>query len=219
MATCERCGTEIPEQVTICPSCGTPISGTKTSFEGETQQPSEPQKEPHNLFPGSAFAEYAEYTPQPRTVYERNYAAQPTARESDTSKESEPPSQTPETEPASTASHAYQPSQPSTFSLRIFNTNLTTPVLIEALLSLVLGIYGVGWLLAGEIPTGILLLLASFIIYLPLVIISFIFATFTFGLSMLCTGPLAISAILFNVSMLNRAIKRKRARYTMAQPR
>ena len=92
-------------------------------------------------------------------------------------------------------------------------------MLVEALLSLVLGIYGVGWLLTGEISTGILLLLASFIIYLPLVLISFIFATFTFGLSMLCTGPLAISAILFNVLMLNRVIKRKHARYTMTQPR
>ena len=216
MGTCERCGTEIPEQVTICPSCGTLISGTKTSFEGETRQPSELQNERSNLFPGSAFAEY---TPQPRPMYERNYAAQPTARESDTSQESEPSSQPPETEPVSTSSHMYQPSQPFTFSLRIFNTDLTTPVLVEALLSLVLGIYGVGWLLTGEIPTGILLLLASFIIYLPLVLISFIFATFTFGLSMLCTGPLAISAILFNVLMLNRVIKRKHARYTMTQPR
>ena len=84
-------------------------------------------------------------------------------------------------------------------------------MLVEGLLSLFLGIYGVGWLLAGEIPIGILLLLASFIIYLPLEVISFIFATFTYGLSMLCTGPLAISAIIFNALMLNRAIKRKRA--------
>ena len=99
----------------------------------------------------------------------------------------------------------------------MFNTNISVAVLAEALLSLFLGIYGVGWLLAGEIVVGIALLLASFIVYLPLVVISFIFAYFTFGLSVLCTGPLAICVILLNAFMLNRAIGRKRARY--AAPR
>lgn len=208
MLTCERCGTEIPEQVTICPSCGTLISGTKISTEGESQQPSEPQKEGSNPFPGSAFAEYA---PQARPIYERNYVPQSPAKAGESSKESEAAQQPPDTEQPSTASRTYQPSQPYTFSIRIFNTNLTTPVLVETLLSLFLGIYGVGWLLAGEILIGILLLLASFIIYLPFMVISFIFASFSYGLTVLCTGPLAIGAIFFNVLMLNRTVKRKRA--------
>jgi hypothetical protein len=146
-------------------------------------------------------------------MYERNYAPQSTARASDT------PQQPPDPEQAPTAPQASQPHQPFTFSIRIFHTNVTAPVLVETLLSLFPGIYGVGWLLAGEIPVGILLLLASFIIYLPLVVISFILADFTFGLSVFCTGPLAISAILFNALMLNRVITRKRARDRMAQPR
>src|SRR6266704_3057490 len=46
-----------------------------------------------------------------------------------------------------------------------------TPVLIEVLLSLFLGIYGVGWLMAGETTTGIVLLICSFVIYWPFVIL------------------------------------------------
>jgi hypothetical protein len=93
--------------------------------------------------------------------------------------------------------------------MRFFGTTLSGPVIVEALLPLFLGIYGVGWLLAGEIAVGILLLIGSLLLYLPLVVVSFILAVATGGVSLLCTGPLAISAICLNAYMLHSRVKRK----------
>src|SRR5947209_11475066 len=80
MATCERCGNEIPEQVTICPSCGTPVSTTQLGSQAETQQPYDPQKEWNTHFPASACEEY---TPQPRPIYELNNAPQSNVKAND----------------------------------------------------------------------------------------------------------------------------------------
>jgi len=119
--------------------------------------------------------------------------------------------------PPSTPSAPFNPGYGHTFrfsdfSIRIFNTTLTGPEIVEALLSLFLGIYGVGWLLAGEAPVGILLIIGSLLLYLPLVVVSFILAIATVGLSLLCTGPLAIGAICLNLFLLHNRVKQKSGR-------
>lgn len=72
-----------------------------------------------------------------------------------------------------------------------------------------MGIFGVGWLLIGEKRTGTLLLVGSVIFYLPLLIISYALAYFSLGLSVLCTGPVAVGAVLLNAFMLRKTILRK----------
>lgn len=76
----------------------------------------------------------------------------------------------------------------------------------EVLLNIFLGIYGVGWLMAGETTTGIILLICSLVLYWPIVIVS---AILTVGVGLACIGPLAIIAIVVNAILLNSLLKRK----------
>lgn len=78
------------------------------------------------------------------------------------------------------------------------------PLVVELLLNC-LGIYGVGWIMAGNTTIGISLLVCSVAVW-PLV---FLFTLFTLGLVLLCLGPLAIVALVCNAFLLQRAIKRK----------
>jgi hypothetical protein len=90
-------------------------------------------------------------------------------------------------------------------------------VLVEVLLSFFLGIYGVGWLMSGETTIGVVLLICSFVVYWPVLIVGTIL---TLGIGLFCLGPLAIGAIIFNAIMLNNAIKRKtNVQFIMPQPR
>src|SRR6266704_2125189 len=91
-----------------------------------------------------------------------------------------------------------------------------TPVLVEVLLSLFLGIYGVGWLMAGETTTGIVLLICSFVIYWPFVILLIVL---TLGLGLFCVVPLGIGAVILNAVLLNSRLNRKAAQITMVQAR
>ena len=110
--------------------------------------------------------------------------------------------------------------QPAGFNVTVTNnaspsTN-NTPVIVEVLLSVFLGIYGVGWLMAGETTIGTVLLICSFVLYWPIVIIT---ALLTVGLGLLCLTPLAIAAIVINGISLNNALKRKAAQVVMVQAR
>ena len=88
------------------------------------------------------------------------------------------------------------------------------PLIAEVLLSLFLGIYGVGWLMAGETTTGIVLLVCTFLVYYPVVILGTIL---TLGIGLLCIGPLAIAAIIVNAILLNNVLKRKASQVIMVQ--
>jgi hypothetical protein len=74
------------------------------------------------------------------------------------------------------------------------------------LLNIFLGIYGVGWLMAGETTPGIILLICSLLIYWPTVIFGTIF---TLGTDLICVIPLEIGFIILNAVLLNNALKRK----------
>ena len=205
MTVCERCGKEIPEQRTICPSCGTSLEETQVGREAVSDHPPEPTQEKTHAFPFDSL--YEEYIPQLAPIYERNYAAHPINPHGTSSAET--PSG--EQEKPASAMPAVSSYSPATLTERFFNVDTNTPLVVEVLLSLFMGIFGVGWLLIGKKRTGTLLLTGSLICYLPLLIISYALAYFSYGLSILCTGPFVIGVVLLNAFMLHKAIKRKRA--------
>ncbi len=73
-----------------------------------------------------------------------------------------------------------------------------------------MGIFGAGWLLIGRKRTGTLLLAISLIFYLPLLILSYGLAYFSDGLSILCTGPFTLAAVLLNAFLLHKTMQRKK---------
>jgi hypothetical protein len=108
--------------------------------------------------------------------------------------------------------------QAAPFNVTVLHTNDSTPLIVELLLTIFLGIFGVGWLMAGEVVTGIILLVCSLFIYLPLLIISIFIAFFTLGFSLFCTGPMIIGAIALNAILLNNKLKRKASSYMPIPP-
>ena len=103
-------------------------------------------------------------------------------------------------------------------SFTFINVSTNTPLIVELLLSIFLGIFGIGWLMAGEVAIGIILLACSLFIYVPLLIISIFIAFFTFGFSLFCTGPMVIGAIVLNAILLNNKLKRKATAYMPIPP-
>ncbi len=197
MASCERCGTTLAEDAAnagICPTCGAALSSHPGDYRPDTPASGGRQERHRDRF---SAPEFEAYIPGPRPLSDRMYTPY-TASNKEGSRTSE--------EEGQGAKGTRDELPPST---RIFNTTLTAPEIVEALLSLFLGIYGVGWLLAGEAPVGILLIIGSLLLYLPLVVVSFILAIATVGLSLLCTGPLAIGAICLNLFLLHNRVKRK----------
>jgi hypothetical protein len=77
------------------------------------------------------------------------------------------------------------------------NASRTAAIIAEVILDL-FGIYGVGWLIAGETTVGIILLVASFV-WWPIAVLGTIF---TAGLGVLCIVPLNIIFLLVSVIML-----------------
>ncbi len=116
--------------------------------------------------------------------------------------------------------HAVPPYQYAPGPVNVFVNNPPVgntdngPLIVEVLLSLFLGIYGVGWLMAGESTVGVILLICSFVVYLPTLILGTIF---TLGIGLFCLVPLAIGAVVLNAVLLNNALKRKVAQVIMVQ--
>jgi len=112
-----------------------------------------------------------------------------------------------------------QPYQQSGVNVTVMNNTTTqssTPVVVEILLNIFLGIYGVGWLMAGETTAGVIMLICSFVVYWPLTIAIGIFTLF---IGYACWGPLVIAAWIVNAIMLNNALKRKASQVIMVQQR
>ena len=81
-----------------------------------------------------------------------------------------------------------------------------TPLVVEILLNLFLSLYGVGWLMAGEIRVGVILLIGSFVLYWPALIFGILF---TFGLGIFSFGALALGLVILNAILLNNYLNRK----------
>src|SRR5215469_709455 len=187
---CERGGTGLPDYAVICPTCGT-ITST-------AQGPTPP--------PVTGYGQYAPggYSGPPQQApYGQGYGPQPGYMS-----------------PQQNYGYAPQPNvvyQPGSMNVFVNNAPATNkdsgPLIAEILLSL-FGIYGVGWLMAGETTTGIILLICSFVVYWPIMILGTIF---TLGIGLLCLGPLAIGAIIANAVLLNNHLNRKAAQVVMVQ--
>src|SRR5437764_9566160 len=137
---CERCGKELADSAVICPSCGT------VTRSGGTSVP--PRPGGYTQYPGS---EYSDPHDQPMPTYEQGYAP----RQNFTAPP--PPNYRPP-QPNFGYQQAYNPPpmySPGPINVTVVN-NYTEPdqknsgaLLTEIILSL-FGIYGVGWLIAGE---------------------------------------------------------------------
>ena len=195
MTTCERCGNDMPDNIAICPNCGTVTLKAKD-----------------NLQPNTSYGSYSErsYNPSPGYVEntQRDYST-PHSQEYNSQQQNYSYGQSYNAPPMY---------QQAPFNVTVFNTNNSTPLIVELLLSIFLGIFGVGWLMAGEVVIGVILLVCSLFIYLPLLIISIFIAFFTFGFSLFCTGPLVIGAIVLNAILLNNRLKRKASSYMPIPP-
>ena len=197
--TCERCGKEIPDNIAICPNCGTVTSAA----------PGKPK-------PTTKFGPYSGgyVDGPPITEYGQGYA--PQQGYPPPLQEYRPPQQAYGYGQPYNAPPMYQPAIVNVNIVNPASTTNNTPVIVEVLLSLFLGIYGVGWLMAGETTTGIILLICSILLYWPILITITIF---TFGLGLFCLGPLAIGAIILNAVLLNNKLKQKAASFTPIPPR
>lgn len=183
---CERCGEELPETSTICPTCGTPQrQGSKRqhtvygkSSHGHSGEPSSNKQ----TNPGA----YTSYMPP--QMYEK--AAHKTFSQG----------------PSFVPPILYQIPSPAPTRLAPVQTPATNNALtIEIALSLI-GIFGIGWLIAGQTAIGVLFLLGSILFYWPMIIASTIL---TDGFSLLCLVPIAIGLIIFNAVLLNSYMKHK----------
>jgi RNase P subunit RPR2 len=97
----------------------------------------------------------------------------------------------------------------SSSSIRVRATKNNTALVVEILLNLFLSLYGVGWLMAGAVRVGVILLIGSFFVYWPALIFGILF---TFGLGIFSFGALALGLVILNAILLNKYLNRKAAR-------
>lgn len=222
MITCERCGKQVPDTAAICPACGTISSIARSSPTAFGQ--SQPSSISYEYSQG--YGQQSVYSPQPGSPSQPGYPPQPDypSQPAYPSPSGYPP------QPGYSAQSGYPPQQtyntpPMIYSPVAVNVNVMAPipvvsgktnsgaVVVEVLLNIFLGIYGVGWLMAGETTTGVILLIASLVIYWPTVLVGSIF---TLGLGLFCLIPLAIGGVILNAILLNNMLKRK-ATYILVQ--
>jgi len=202
MALCERCGHEMPDTAAVCPSCGTVASASWPGAPSPDTFGQNPSSSPSSYYAQGYSQQYGYSEPQPQTDYAQAQGGYAQQQE-----------------------QMYAQSQPYQMLPIMVNINMpvVTPVaaprsaatVVEVLLTIFLGIYGVGWLMAGEITTGIILLICSIFLYWPVVVLGTIF---TFGLGLICIVPLAIGAIILNAVLLSDKMKRKATAYVLVQP-
>ena len=195
MTTCERCGNDMPDNLAICPKCGTVTSEAKDNVSPTTSYGSYSERyySQSPIYAENIQRDYVTSHSQENILQQRNYSYG--------------------------QSYGTPPMyQQAPFNATVFNTSNSTPLIVELLFSIFLGIFGIGWLMSGEVVIGVILLVCSLFIYLPLLIISIFIAFFTFGFSLFCTGPIMIGAIILNAILLNNKLKRKASTYMPIPP-
>ncbi len=171
--TCERCGKEFSDSAAICPACGTTTHDRKSSDHAVTNYGQFPSPVYDISSPPIEYGQHSmpQHYPQmppapPNTSYGQIYNAPPMYHQ--------PP-----------------------FSAQQFPNNPAAKnngaLVVEILLSLI-GIYGVGWLIAGETAIGVILLVCSFVVFAPLAIMIAIFTSVLAFLSLICRWQLAVSS-------------------------
>ena len=193
MMNCENCGRVISDNAVVCPNCGavTPASLPRPDQPRYTP----PQQGYMAQQPGYPPPQQG-YMPPPQPGY------MPPSQNYGYPQQQQPPPM-------------YPPQGVNVTVVNNASTKNNTPLIIEVILSL-FGIFGIGWLTAGETTTGVILLICSFVVYWPLLIL---IAVFTLGLGLACDFPLGIAAIIINAILLNNTLNRKATQITMVQTR
>ncbi|MBE3560866.1 MAG: hypothetical protein IMW89_16845 [Ktedonobacteraceae bacterium] len=196
---CERCGNELPGNTTVCPVCGS--VNPQASSQPATSYG--PPGQPNFGIP---------------SLPQQNYT-QPAYYQQPISRQPVPP---PLKEQAgfyrlyqSPPYYSAGPVNPPLSGNFQFTRRNNSALITELLLSL-FGIFGVGWLMAGETVIGVILLLASVLIYWPVILLG---TVITDGFALICLGPVAVGMIILNVMLLQRTLNRKAARSTTPPPR
>lgn len=194
---CKRCGTEIAQTTRICPACGTIVE--HASMNAQAQTP---------------YGAYAPSSHRQTTQQTREYATPPPGNVNTAS-----PLLNGYTTPASPYPNAqayqqntYKAYTTSTSTFMVTNKN-DAALVTEILLSLV-GIFGIGWIMAGKTTIGVVLLVCSILIYWPIMILG---TFFTLGIGLICLGPIAIVTIILNFVLLNSLLNRKATRFVITQ--
>ena len=214
---CERCGNDMMENTTICPVCGALTAKARARLEPATS---------YGPYPTEIAGEPASY----EQGYERGYSAQATPPLPTLDYPFTPPR--PQQPPYGQFPHRPQPQQhnyappsynypprytpyPAQVNFTVVTTGKNEGALITEIVCSLFGIFGIGWLMGGETAIGTVLLIGSFLLYWPLMLGITIM---TFGLGLLCMGPLAIGVIILNALLLNSKLKRKANQYYMMPP-
>src|SRR5947199_2052712 len=207
--TCERCGKEISDSATICPSCGTVISSARAAVP--------PPVTSYGQFPPGEYGNYSEYAdphdPQPMPTYDQGYAP----RQSFTAPPPgyAPPQQGPGPYNPYGPPPIYQPGPVNVTIVNNFASSSSkngSALVVEIILSLI-GIYGVGWRMAGEKTVGTVLLIGSIVYW----VLALKFIILTWGFGILCLAPLSIILIIVNAILLNNALNRQMTPFTTVQ--
>ncbi|HTI14511.1 MAG TPA: hypothetical protein VL461_08090 [Dictyobacter sp.] len=182
---CKRCGTYLAEPNNYCPHCG--AVNVRAAANANAQ--------PHT--------DHTPYTSQP-TTGNNTYQQQGNKQSEQASyqyggKHNNPNSFVPPT------GHAYYQQTPN---IIVTNKN-SRALIIEFILSL-LGLFGIGWLMARKTTIGIILLVCSICLYWPFMIFGTIV---TFGFGLICLGPLAIGTIILNILLLNYTLNKQATRF------
>jgi hypothetical protein len=204
---CQQCRNEIADNAIICPVCGTLKSQV-------SQQPSKDQAYPQGDFkqPPESYGYYQQdnrggyqggYAPPPQQPYINQQGYQGYV----------PPQQNYGYVPPYSANPGYTPNINVTVINNPSRGTNDGALVAEIILSL-LGIFGIGWLLAGKTTVGIILLLCSILLYWP---IMFFGTLFTLGFGLVFLGPLMIASIIINAVLLNNVLKRKAAPFVIVQ--
>ena len=126
MITCERCGNDMPDNLAICPKCGTVTSKAKDNVSPTTSYGSYSDRY-YSQSPVYGETNQREYV----TSYSQEYNVQQHNNSYGQSYNSPP---------------MYRQAP---FNVTIMNTSNSTPLIVELLFSIFLGIFGIGWLIAG----------------------------------------------------------------------
>ena len=184
---CERCGHEITgnSSSVLCPVCGTVI-----------------RKHTRAQSSGSYIQSSQNYVGEQSVSLPRDVPMSQTTSQSYTQFNGS------ESEYATRSFHATDTINVPTMTGFTSTYSYDKAFVVEFILSL-LGIFGIGWLLAGETVVGFLLLACSILIYWPMMILG---TLVTLGFGLMCLGPLAVSCVICNALLFNLCLKRKTAR-------
>ena len=203
---CERCGNELVAGTQVCSACGTRVETARARAKLPTSS---------TVYGNEALKSFGE-----PPSYERGYTAQAYPH----SPQQPQPSQLPQHAPIPPVSPGYSvpyqvvPPYPANVQVNVTMMPVQQPnkdgaLATEIILSL-FGLFGVGWLIAGETTVGIVLLVCSVLIYWPIFLGGTIVSD---GIGLICLGPMAIAAIILNAILLNRRCSRKMTQYIVMQ--